>query len=122
MSRTKHDNFPHQRLDAWGVSLELAQACKDSADVVPRGYRSFADQLLRAGASAGANFVEGANRRTAGEKRNAFGKARGEAGEAAGHAEMLATLGLLPWDKAHRVMDLADRLCAVLTKLLQRWS
>ena len=88
---------------------------------LPRGYRSFADQLLRAGASAGANFVEGANRRTAGEKRNAFGKARGEAGEAAGHAEMLATLGLLPWEQAHRVMGLADRLCAVLTKLLQRW-
>ncbi|MBW1881154.1 MAG: four helix bundle protein [Deltaproteobacteria bacterium] len=115
-------HFPHSRLQAYQVALEMAVAAKALSDRVPRGFRSFADQILRSAGSTVAQISEGANRRTAAEKRNAFGRARGEAGETAAHAELLATLGVVPEADAERVMLLADRVAAMLTKLIRRQS
>jgi len=112
--------FPHSRLQAYQVALELAAASKALSDSIPRGFRAFADQILRSAGSTVAQIAEGANRRTAAEKRNAFGRARGEAGETAAHAELLSVLGLVPEEDAEKVMLLADRVAAMLTRLIQR--
>ena len=40
--------FPHHRLDVYRVALEMAAKANKLAKHIPRGYRSFADHLLRA--------------------------------------------------------------------------
>ena len=78
--------------------------------------------LLTSCVSAHTQVTEGANARTAGEKRSAFGIARKEAGEAAGAAEGLATLGLVSLQDSIAFVQLADRLAGDLTGLVKRWS
>ena len=89
---------------------------------MPRGYRTFADQLLRSAGAAYGGVVEGANRRTDGLKRDAFGRARAEAGEAAGWAEVLGDMGLVPAEDAAEIVALADRVAAMLTRLVEKFS
>jgi len=74
---TASSKFPHHRLDAYRVSVEMACTAKKLADRVPRGYRSFADQLLRAAGSTVLLIAEGANRYTAGQKRQRFSAGAG---------------------------------------------
>ena len=113
--------FPHTKLDVFRVALQMAAKAKALADRVPRGYRSFADQLIRAAGSTVLLIGEGANRFTAGAKRQRFSDARGEAGEVAAAAELLATLELVPTKEALEVIQLAGRVGAMLTRLLQRF-
>ena len=114
--------FPHHRLDAYRLSLKLAEQAKELSDAVPRGYRKVADQLLRAGTSTVLLIAEGANRYTAGHKRQRFMEARGECGEVAAAAELLARLGLVPVADAQRLHDTAGRVAAMLTGLIKRVS
>ena len=113
MSDLPRTNFPHHRLDAYRVALDLLDASKSAADKVPRGYRSFADQLLRSAGAVVGGTCEGANRHTRAMKRDAFGRAKAEAGEAAGRAEALGRMGLVPKAEAAAIMQLADRAVAM---------
>jgi four helix bundle protein len=115
-------NFPHHRLDVYRLALDMARLAKQLADRVPRGYRSFADHLLRAAGQTVLLIGEGANRYGAGQKRQRFTEARGECGETASAAELLSVLGLVPKDDAHQLMIIADRVGAMLTRLIKRHS
>ena len=110
--------FPHNRLEVFRVSLEMAVQAKVVADEIPRGHRSLADQLLRASSSVVLNIGEGANRTTAGAKRQRYSEARGEAGEVAANAQLLATLALVPSPRCDQLIDLAGRVAAMLTRLI----
>ena len=112
--------FSHRRLDVYRVALEMARRSRELADRVPRGYRTFADQLLRAAGQTVLLIGEGANRYTAGQKRQRYTEARGEAGEVASCLELLATLRLAPQHEADQIMHLAGRVAAMLTRLIQR--
>jgi four helix bundle protein len=112
--------FAHQRLDVHRVALEMARRSRQLADRVPRGYRSFADQLLRAAGQTVLLIGEGANRYTSGQKRQRYTEARGESGEVASAVELLATLRLAPQAEADEIMHLAGRVAAMLTRLIQR--
>ena len=112
--------FPHARLDAYNVGLELVAQAKGLADRVPRGHRTLADQIMRAAGSIVLNVAEGANRYTAGQKRQRFTEARGECGEVAAAAEVLAALSLVPNEEAERVRHTAGRVAAMLTGLIRR--
>lgn len=115
-------NFPHHRLDVYRLALEMARLAKHLADRVPRGFRSFADHLQRAAGQTVLLIGEGANRYGAGQKRQRFSEARGECGESASAAELLSVLNLVPKDDAHQYMVVADRVGAMLTRLIQRHS
>jgi four helix bundle protein len=65
-------------------------------------------------------IAEGANRYTAGQKRQRYSEARGESGEVAAAAELLATLRLAPQREADAIIALAGRVAARLTRLIQR--
>ena len=114
--------FPYQKLDAYRVSLELAAACRKLADKVPYGYRTFRDQLLRSGGRVPLLVAEGCNRRTAAQKRQRFGEARGECGEVAAAAELLTVLGLVPAAEANGLRHTAGRVAAMLTGLIRRFE
>jgi four helix bundle protein len=117
MANTKYP-FPHDRLQVFRVSIEMATHAKEIADAIPRGHRSLADQLLRASASVVLNIGEGANRTTPGAKRQRYSEARGEAGEVAANLTLLNALELIPADKCQPAIHLTGRVAAMLTRLI----
>jgi four helix bundle protein len=112
--------FPHHRLDAYRVALELAVLAREVSERIPRGHRNLADQMLRAAVSTVLLIAEGANRRSSGDKRQRFSLARGECAECAAAAELAGALGLVGAAQAQRVQQLAGRIAAMLTRLIQR--
>ncbi len=122
MASTIDTTFPHHRLDAYCVALDFVAAADRVAAPIPRGRRELADQLERASTSTVLLIAEGANRRTAGDKRQRFSMARGECGECAAATEIAMTLRLVPRDDAQRVLVLAARVAAMLTRLIQRFE
>ena len=114
--------FPHHRLDAWRVSLEMAVLVRQLGDRIPRGHRSLADQMVRAAQSTVLLVAEGANRTGTGEKRQRFSLARGECGECAAALELAAALGLVPTEDAAAALALCGRVGAMLTRLVQRFA
>ena len=58
--------FPHDRLQVFLVALAMAGQTKTIGDEIPRGYRSLADQLIRASSSVVLNIPKGHRFRTSG--------------------------------------------------------
>jgi four helix bundle protein len=116
---TRH-GFAHHKLDAYHRSAELLGRVHTAQKRIPRGYRSLADQLLRAATSVVLNLGEGANRYGVGEKRAAFSRARGECGEVAVAIEVATALGFIASADAEEMLELAGRVAAMLTRLIQR--
>ena len=122
MASTTDTTFPHHRLHAYCVALDIVAAADRVAASIPRGRRELADQLKRASTSTVLLIAEGANLRTAGDKRQRFAMARGECGECAAATEVAMTLRLVPVDDAHKVLVFAARVAAMLTRLIQRFE
>ena len=78
------------------------------------------DEALRSAKSVCLNCAEGAGRVTRADKARAFTVARGECVEAAAAIEVAALLGDASEEDAHRVAVLADRIVAMLTRLILR--
>ena len=114
--------FTHHKLDAYRVAREMALRVKPVAERVPRGHRSWADQLTRAAGNTVGLIGEGANRFSSGQKRQRFTEARGEAGEVASWVELLHSYGMVPEAEAEAVLHLANRVCAMMTGLIKRHS
>ena len=112
--------FNHNKLEVYTVALEMVSLAKGAADKVPRGYRTYADHLLRSSGSVVMLIGEGANRYSPGMKRQRYEEALGEAGEVAVAAEVLCTLGLVPWQEVEELLELTNRVCAMLTRLVLR--
>jgi four helix bundle protein len=112
--------FPHERLDAYQIALTMARNAKTLAQQIPRGHRSIADHLLRSSSNTVLLLAEGANRRSAAEKRQRFVESRGEASEAAAACDLVIALGLGSEDQAETVKGFAARVAAMLTGLIQR--
>ena len=79
-----------------------------------------ADHLQRAAQNTVLLLAEGANRRTAGEKRQRFGESRGECGEVAAAADLVLVMELGPCGDAQELKALAGRVSAMLTGLISR--
>jgi len=108
--------FDHHRLDAFHVAREALRAGDAIARRLPRGYAALSDQLRRALLAAYLGIAEASSRQ--GQDRLArFRCARGEASEAAAAIEAIQVLALAPTDQTRVVLDLCDRLCAMLTRL-----
>lgn len=115
-------NFVHHKLEVYRLALKLLDKVHQQTKQIPRGYRSFADQMLRAAGETAALIGEGANRWSNAQKRQRFIEARGEAGEVAVHTEVLCSMDIISSEKAEEIMQLADSVCAMLTKLIKRNS
>jgi four helix bundle protein len=120
MQPTTH--FPHDKLMAYRLAVEVATEVKPVADAIPRGYRTLADQMLRASMSTVLLIAEGANRRGAGEKRHRYSLARGECGELAAALELAGAWGLGDDDTLAAIRSKAARVGAMLTALERRWA
>jgi len=122
MQEATNPTFPHHRLEAWSVAVELAVTVRRIAAGIPRGERSLADQMLRASQSTVLLVAEGANRTGTGEKRQRYSLARGEVGECAAALELAQRLGLVAPLEGAAALALAARVAAMLTRLVQRFG
>ena len=113
-------SFPHEKLDAYRVALELAGLSTKLAEKIPRGHRSVADHLLRAASNTVLLLAEGANRRGAALKRQRFVESRGECAEVAAAADLLKVLGVGSTSESDALKHLAGRVSSMLTRLIAR--
>jgi four helix bundle protein len=97
----------------------MAQAAYQVAGSI-RGHRRITDQLQRASAAVPLLIAEGAHRRSVGQKRQRFVEARGECAETAAACGLACSLGLTTPELAEPVEILADRVAAMLTRLIAR--
>ena len=107
--------LPHHRLHAYGVAVELLVAVRD-AHIRDAKLR---DESLRSAKSACLNAAEGAGRVTRADKARSFAIARAEATECAAAIEIAALTGDARTEDAHTVAVIADRLIAMLTRLIR---
>ena len=122
MSASNKPVFTHHRLKVYHLALRMAALAKAVADKIPRGFRSYADHLKRSSGNTALLIGEGANRYSSGMKRQRYEEALGEAGEVAVVAEVVVTLGLVPEADTTDLLHHADRVCAMLTRLVKRHS
>src|SRR3954462_8376076 len=107
--------LPHHRLHVFGVAREMLVVVRD-AHIRDAKLR---DEALRSAKSACLNIAEGAGRVSRPDKARAFTIARGECVEAAAAIEIAALLGDASARDAERVALLADRVVAMLTRLIR---
>ena len=114
--------FPHEKLDAYRVALEMAVLAKELSAEIPRGHRNIADHLERAADNTVLLMAEGANRRGPALKRQRFVESRGEAGEVAAAADLILVLVLGSRAKAKQLKNLSGRVCMMLTRLIAKFE
>ena len=107
--------LPHHRLHVFGIAREMLVVVRD-ARIRDAKLR---DEALRSAKSACLNIAEGAGRVSRADKARAFTIARGECVEAAAAIEIAALLGDVSQHDAERVALLADRVVAMLTRLIR---
>ncbi|MBI2374967.1 MAG: four helix bundle protein [Deltaproteobacteria bacterium] len=109
--------FPHEKLDAYQLALQVVALSKNLAKEIPRGHRSIADHMLRASANTVLLLAEGANRRGAGDKRQRFVESRGECAEVAAAADLLLVLDIGQPTEAEKLKHLAGRVSSMPSRL-----
>jgi four helix bundle protein len=107
--------LPHQRLHVFGIAREMLVVIRD-ARIRDAKLR---DEALRAAKGACLNIAEGAGRVTRADKARAFTIARGETVECAAAIEIASLLGDARAEDAECVAVLADRVVAMLTRLIR---
>jgi four helix bundle protein len=112
--------FPHQRLVAYRVALELFVEVERLAGKLPHGYADLKDQVRRAAGSAVRNIAEGANRVQPRDKAARFVIALGEIGECEAALEMIQLLDLAAWSVVDELRRTAGRVAALVTGLVHR--
>ncbi len=116
MNDTNFDPIlPHHKLHAYGVARDLLLAVLRCNIRDPK----LRDEALRSAKSACLNCAEGAGRVTRADKARAFAIARAETVEAAAAVEIAALCGDAPAGAAREVARHADRLVAMLTRLVR---
>lgn len=117
---TTRPRFPHQRLDAYRVALELYEGVESLAASFPAGFADLKDQLRRAAGATVRHIAEGANRVLPRDKAARFAIARGEVGECDASLEMARVSGLGSQERLDALRGRADRVAAMLQGLIRR--
>ena len=112
---------PHEQLDAWKFSMELAKAVYQMTATFPAEERyGLPQQMRRAAVSIPSNIAEGAGRNGAKEYLHFIGVARGSLAELETQMQPAVILEFTTAD--HVAFDLADRAGKLLTGLHKKWS
>ena len=111
--------FPHHKLHAFTVAREAFVRGTAIASQLPRGHANLADQVRRALLSAYLQIAE-ASARSGADRVARFRVARGETCEAAAGIEAVQLLGLASGAECDAVLELLDRVTAMLSRLAPR--
>ncbi len=111
---------PHRRLDVYRVAILLFAGVEESAASFPRGYGAIKDQLRRSATGTVLNIAEGAGRWKPADKAYRYTIAQAECLECAAALELAAIVNVIPRGKSVELMSYANRVGAMLTRLIQR--
>ena len=106
--------FSHERLDVYGLSIELARWVYHSSRRMASGRASLRDQMLRASESIVLNIAEGAQQASMLMARKHYRIALCSAAELASVLDLLEIYEIMHVDEARR---LVNRIGAMLRKL-----
>ena len=105
---------------AFEVALEFATRIRSALDLIRRRDRSLEDQLRRAVASCVLNISEGDGKSSLRDQARFFEIARGSCREARAALRLAAIWGYVDGATVSELDALADRVCALLSKLIAR--
>ncbi len=105
---------------ALDVALEFATRIRPVLDVLRRRDRSLEDQLRRATASIVLNISEGDGKSSLRDQARFFEIARGSCREARAALKLAAIWGYIDDRQVAELDALADRVCALLSRLIAR--
>ncbi len=112
---------PHEQLEAWKATMQLAKVVYQLTSVFPVEERyGLAQQMRRAAVSVPSNIAEGAGRNGAKEFLNFLGIARGSLAELETQLQLAVMLGFLAVD--HIAFEIADHAGKLLTGLHKKLS
>ena len=111
--------FDFEKLDVYRLSLKFAKEVAKSTENSPRGHWSLVDQFRRASTSIALNIAEGAGRYAKGEKKQFYSIAKGSAYECVPLVSLFNELNLIGKETASTWKDSLQRICQMLTKLIQ---
>jgi four helix bundle protein len=114
-----NDNFDHEKLDVYGVAIELIIVIEEIVEYLPRGRAYLADQLQRAGSSIPLNIAEGAGEYSDQEKGRFYRMARRSATECASIFDICRRLRLVEENRLLKGRQLLLRIVAMLTKMVR---
>ena len=107
--------LPHHRLQVFHVARELLICVRD-AQIRDAKLR---DEATRAAKGTCLNIAEGAARVTRADKARAYAIARGEAAEVGAAIEIAVLVGAATADDEAKIVTLASRVVAMLTRLIK---
>lgn len=113
------DPFDFEKLDAFGVAVDIVAAVDVIADALPPGRAYIRDQLQRAANSIVLNLAEGAGEFAPLEKARFYRMAKRSATETAAQVLVCRRLHLVSDENASPAVDLLRREVGVLTALAQ---
>lgn len=115
---------PHERLDAWKVSMDLVKAVYDTTATFPREERyGLAQQMRRAAVSIPSNIAEGSTRMHPKEYLQFLSISRGSLASLAELETQLQLAGMLGFAPADcSAFALAERTGRLRTGMHKRWS
>lgn len=119
MLKERTQQFDHERLDVYQVSLDLIVLIDKVIEHLPRGRAYLADQLQRAGTSVSLNIAEGAGEYSASEKGRFYRMAKRSATECAGIFEICHRLQIIEEIRYLKARELLIRIVSMLTKMAQ---
>lgn len=111
--------FDFENLDVYKLALDFAKQVAKTTENVPRGHWTLVDQLRRASTSISLNIAEGAGRYAKGEKRQFYSIAKGSAYECVPLISLCCDLQLITQEEASEFKESLQRICQMLTKLIQ---
>ena len=112
---------PHEQLDAWKFSMELAKSVYQMTAAFPAEERyGLAQQIRRAAVSIPSNIAEGAGRNGVKEYVHFIGISRGSLAELETQMQLAVMLGFTTAD--HAAFDIADHTGKLLTGLHKKWN
>ena len=115
--------FPYSRLHAYQAAAAFVVTVDVITTALPRGRAYLVDQLRRAATSSiQANLAEGAGEFSAPDKARFYRMALRSAAECGALLDQCADLKLSDEDAVYEARVLLDRVIAMTTRLVQRFS
>lgn len=111
--------FDFENLDVYKLALDFAKQVAKTTENSPRGHWSLVDQFRRASTSIALNIAEGAGRYAKGEKKQFYSIAKGSAYECVPLISLFGDLALIDDKTESNWKENLQRVCQMLTKLIQ---
>lgn len=114
--------FLFEKLDVYQRAVEFADKTFSVAGGFPRGQSVISDQLKRAALSIPLNIAEGCGRWHKKDKKQFYLISRGSAFECVAAISICKSQSLIDHQTCDELKDDLNRLCQMLTKLVQSMS